>query len=233
MLIVLAPCTLPFLPGYIGFISGVSSDELGGPAARRKVFLNGLVFYLGWSVVLIFFGTIAGFVGAALAPYRILLTRIGGGFVILFGLSMLGRVKLPFFGRMPAGVPQIWVRSRPLNSFALGLAFGLGWTPCVGPVLGTVLFLASTSATASSGAALLAIFSLGFAVPFLAIALAAGSAQGLIRRLAPCLGVVSAAGGLVLVLIGALMVMDRMGLIVSSAYDLFRFMNYGRLLDYL
>lgn len=234
LLTFLAPCTLPLVPAYLGFISGVSSVELGRSGVRGTVFANGLAFVIGWSVVFILLGTLAGFLGAALVPYRTWLTRIGGGFVILFGLFMLDVIRLPFFAReRTIRVPPLFRRGRPLNSLVLGSAFGLGWTPCVGPILGSVLLLASTSATALSGAALLAVFSLGLAVPFLAIALAAGSASRLVSRATPYLRIASIIGGLFLILIGILMLTDNMPLLISYGYRLFRFINYERLLDYL
>lgn len=248
----LAPCTLPLVPGYLGFISGASIEDLKNPAkaggVRRKVFLNGLAFVVGWSLVFIVFGTLAGFLGAALVPYRLWIGRIGGAFVILFGLFMLNVLKLPFLARerrfvLPSVVgataarwrkiPSLFERGKPVNSLILGTAFGIGWTPCVGPILGSVLLLASTSTTALQGGFLLVIFSAGLAVPFLAIALGVGSAMKLIARIAPFLHIVSIIGGLFLILLGVLLITNNMGLLISYGYRLFQFINYDRLLDYL
>lgn len=239
LLTFLAPCTLPLVPAYLGFISGVSSDDLRDPAkakrARLKIFLNGLSFVIGWSLVFIVLGTLVGFIGGALlAPYRLWLGRIGGIFVIIFGLFMLNVLKIPFLAReWQPRVPAIFQRGRAVNSLILGSAFGVGWTPCVGPILGSVLLLASTSATAGQGAVLLAVFSTGLAMPFLAIAAGVGSASRLIERFSGTLKVVSIIGGLFLIGLGILLLTNRSSILISSGYQLFRFINYERLLDYL
>ena len=220
----LAPCTLPLVPGYLGFISG-----------GRKVFLNGFFFVLGWSAVFILLGTLIGFVGAAfLAPYRWWLGRIGGVFVIIFGLYMLKVAKIPFLQReLKFHPPVFFERGKLLNSFILGSAFAFGWTPCVGPILGSILLLTSTSATALQGAFLLAVFSAGLAMPFLAIALAIGSAARFIKRISGYLDIVSVVGGIFLVFLGVLLISGNMAFLISWGYYLFRFINYDRLLDYL
>ncbi|MBI3955701.1 sulfite exporter TauE/SafE family protein [Candidatus Gottesmanbacteria bacterium] len=224
----LAPCTLPLVPGYLGFISGASGT-------RWKIFLNGFFFMVGFSAVFISMGTLVGFVGAAfLVPYRLWLGRIGGIFVILFGLFMLNVFKIPFLMREKRlTVPALFKRGNPINSFILGTAFAFGWTPCVGPILGSVLLLASTSSTAISGALLLAVFSAGLAVPFLLIALGIGSASRYIKTISKYLPVVSVIGGIFLIFLGALMVSGNMGLLISSGYQIFRFIQYDRLLNYL
>ena len=124
----LAPCTLPLVPAYLGFISGVSSKDLENPEtaqrARRKIFLNGVFFILGFSLVFIVFGTLAGVIGQGLVPYRIWLTRIGGILVILFGLFMLGAFNISFLQtdkriKMPSFIKV----GKPTSSLAIGAAF--------------------------------------------------------------------------------------------------------------
>ncbi|MCH7882848.1 sulfite exporter TauE/SafE family protein [Patescibacteria group bacterium] len=238
LLTFLAPCTLPLVPAYLGFISGVSLEDLKDPkksrGARLKIFLNGIFFVFGFSLVFIIFGTLAGLVGIAFAPYRIWLTRIGGIFVIIFGLFMLNVIKIPYLSREKQfKVPTLFKRGNSFNSLILGSAFGFGWTPCVGPILGAILLLASTSATASQGAFLLSIFSLGLAIPFLAIALGIGWASRHLAGLSRYLNVVSVIGGIFLILLGILLVTDNMALLVSYGFKIFRFIEYERLLDYL
>ena len=238
LLTFLAPCTLPLVPAYLGFISGVSLADLKNPAAvgtaRRKIFLNGLAFVVGWSAVFILFGTLFGIVGSALVPYRLWLMRIGGAFVILFGLFMLNVLKIPFLVRESRlHAPMLFERGRPVNSLILGSAFGIGWTPCVGPILGTILLLASTTATAGQGAFLLSIFSLGLALPFHAIAAGIGSASRQIERFSPYLNAVSVIGGLFLIGLGILLITGNFSLLISYGYRWLRFIEYERLLDYL
>jgi cytochrome c-type biogenesis protein len=252
----LAPCTLPLVPGYLGFISGASLEDLKDPEkakkTRWKIFLNGLFFIIGFSAIFIVMGTLIGFVGAQfLAPYRIWLGRIGGVFVIIFGLFMLNVLKIPFLMRetqfkapvprpIQAGIPAasrglgtVFERGKPVNSLILGSAFAFGWTPCVGPILGSILLLASTSATALQGGLLLTVFSAGLAIPFLIIAIGISSASQYIQNISRYLNVVSIIGGLFLVLLGLLLVTGNIGILVSYGYQLFRFIEYDRLLDYL
>lgn len=233
----LAPCTLPLVPGYLSLISGVSTDEtedeekLSG--ARRTIFLNGLMYVIGFSAVFIFFGTLAGFAGAALAPWRLWLTRIGGAFVIFFGLFMLGAVRFQFFIKERQLRIPLLAKGKLSNSLILGSAFGFGWTPCVGPILASILLLASTTATVFEGALLLFIFSLGLAIPFLLIALGIGRAVEVIRRITPLLNAINVIGGIFLIFLGILLITGKFTLLISYGYRLFQFINYERLLDYL
>ena len=241
LLTFLAPCTLPLAPAYLSFISGVSLapleravtglGQIQGPLQSRivrwRIFLNGLFFVIGFSAVFVTAGALIGFVGASvLAPYRIWLARFGGAFVILFGLTMLDMVRIPALAREKRfRVPQIFERGKPLNAFISGAAFSSGWTPCVGPILGTILLLASTSATALGGTALLATFSAGLAVPFLTIALWVGSASHYLERSAPYLKVVSIVGGIFLISLGFLLMTGNMTLLTAWGYRLFRFIS--------
>src|SRR3989338_6967162 len=234
----LAPCTLPMVPGYLGFISGVSLDDLRDPerahAARFRIFLNGLFFVLGFSIVFIIFGALAGFAGRTLVPYRLWLGRVGGIFIIIFGLFMLRVVPLPFLNKEShLKTPLLFQRGRPLIALLLGAAFGFGWTPCIGPILASILFLASTTATVMQGAFLLTVFSLGLALPFLLIAIGIGHASMSIKKIAPILNVASVIGGVFLIMLGVTLLTDKFSFWLSYAYSLFDFIQYGRLLDYL
>lgn len=235
----LAPCTLPLVPGYLGFISGASLENLKDPAkakkARWKIFLNGFFFMLGFSAVFIILGTLVGLIGATLlAPYRLWLGRIGGVFVILFGLFMLNVLKIPFLMQEKQLKTSAFLkRGKPTSSFILGSAFAFGWTPCVGPILGSILTLAATSTTAVQGTLLLSFFSLGLAVPFLALALGIGSASAHIAKVSKYLNIVSIIGGVFLIALGILLLTNTFGVWVAYFYQVFDFINYDRLLDYL
>jgi cytochrome c-type biogenesis protein len=234
----LAPCTLPLIPGYLGFISGVSAEDLQNPltakSAKRKIFLNGLFFILGFSAVFIILGSIAGFFGQLLSGYRIWLARIGGIFVILFGLFMLNVIKIPFLSReIQIKTPSFFQKGGKANSFILGATFGLGWTPCAGPILGSILTLAAASTTVFQGAFLLAVFSLGLAVPFLVIAASFGSASAHIAKLGKLLKIIAIIGGLFLIFLGILLLTNKLAVWIAYFYRWFDFINYDRLLDYL
>src|SRR3989344_8790592 len=136
-LMFLAPCTLPLVPGYLGFISGVSltdlQDKKKSKKIRFKIILNGLFFVIGFSLVFITLGTTAGFLGRLLLQYKIWLARIGGIFVIIFGLYMMNVFKMGFLQRdFRIKMPTIFERGKPVNSLILGATFAFGWTPCVG-----------------------------------------------------------------------------------------------------
>lgn len=234
----LAPCTLPLVPGYLGFISGVSQQDLSDPTkarlARKKIFMNGVFYVLGFSSVFILLGSLFGLGGSALIQYRIWLSRLGGLFVIFFGLFMLGILRLPFLAveKHVGGLKNL-KPGNPGSSFLFGATFAFGWTPCIGPILGSILTLAASSATVGQGAFLLAIFSLGLAVPFLLIAATVGSASMHLAKVNKYLPVISAVGGIFLVFLGILLLTDNMGAWIAYVYRIFNFINYDALYDYL
>lgn len=238
LLTFLAPCTLPLVPGYLAFVSGSSlrdfRDDQSTFSARRKIFLNGLFFVLGFGITFIVLGTAAGFFGSLLGAYRSVIGRIGGVFVVLFGLFMLEALHIPLFEKTKRfNVPPMFRRGRLRNSFLLGVVFGLGWTPCIGPILGSVLLLASTSTTVWQGSFLLFVFSLGLAIPFLLIALMIGSATKFVYKMARFGKTLSFVGGVFLIFLGLLIMTDSFGLFSSILYQWFDFIDYDRLLDYL
>ena len=234
----LAPCTLPLVPAYLGFISGVDTKDLEdpekAPKARRKIFMNGVFFIIGFSLIFIIFGTLAGLLGQALVPYRIWLTRLGGAFIIIFGLFMLGVFNLRFLQvDKKIKMPSWLTLGKPSSSFLVGGAFAFGWTPCVGPILGSILLLASTSTTALQGAIMLAVFSFGLSIPFILVALAYSKATKYLEKVSKYLKWVSIVGGVFLILLGGLLITDNFGLTIQYGYQIFDFINYDRLLDFL
>ncbi len=238
----LAPCTLPLVPAYLGFISGTSAAELQdrkkAVAARRRIFWNGLFFMLGVTCVFVFFGTLAGLLGQALTPWRIWLARIGGAFVIMSGLYMTGILKISPFNALfgvdrKIKLPFTVRPGSPISSAVLGGSFAFGWTPCVGPVLGSILLLTSASATALAGGVLLSVFSIGLAMPFLAIAAGFGAASSKVEKTGKYLRLVEIIGGIFFMVLGFLLITNNFGLLISYGYPLFRFINYEALLDYL
>ncbi|MFC1663073.1 cytochrome c biogenesis CcdA family protein [Patescibacteria group bacterium] len=241
MLTFLAPCTLPLVPGYLGFISGVSYEELNDPdklkRARKKIFLNGVFYVIGFSLVFILLGSLFGLGGSALVKHRIWLSRIGGVFVIFFGLFMMHVFKARIFNFLNSEKrfsPSKHLKpGTPISSTIFGATFAFGWTPCVGPILGSILLLASSSATVAQGALLLAVFSLGLAVPFLILAGSVGWAMKHFRKMGKWLNRLSIAGGAFLVFIGILLVTNKLGVWVGWFFQTFNFINYDKLLDFL
>ncbi|HEY4505920.1 MAG TPA: cytochrome c biogenesis protein CcdA [Candidatus Paceibacterota bacterium] len=243
LLTFLAPCTLPIVPGYIGFISGVSAKDSSG-SGKRRIALNGLTFVLGFSFVFILVGSLAGLIGTTLVEYRLWLTRIGGILVILFGFFMLGvfsalgrsafggKISVLFIDKRMS-IPKFLKVGHPSSSVVIGAAFAFGWTPCIGPILGSVLLLAGASSTVLQGIWLLAVFSLGLGLPFLLVAFAFSAATKYISAITPYLKYVSIVGGIFLILLGVLLITDNFGVVIQYGYGLFDFLNYDRLLDYL
>lgn len=236
LLTFLAPCTLPLVPAYLGFISGVDvSDEVDSlPAEKhRKIIANAAMFVIGFSAIFILFGMLAGLVGQALAQWRIWLTRISGIFIILFGIVMVFDISPSIFASKNLRLPN-WAKSNnPFSSFLLGGAFAFGWTPCVGPILGSILALASQQATVLSGGLLLAVFSLGLALPFLGLAVFYARFSGWIKHSKFWLQAVSRIGGVFLILLGLLLITNNFSLLIQYGYDWFEFLNYESIEQYL
>lgn len=225
----LAPCTLPLVPGYLSFISG-------GGTGKGKILLNGLFYMVGFSAVFIVLGSLFGLGGSALIQYRFILTRVGGIFVILFGLFLLAPT-LPIFQFLLPERQIVLLRKlkpgNPLSSLVFGSTFAFGWSPCIGPILGTVLTFAASSATVGKGALLLGVFSLGLALPFLVTALAIGAAQTLFTKISSYLSAVSIIGGVFLIALGLMMLTDNLEVWIAFFYQFFNFLNYDALLKYL
>ena len=237
LLMFLAPCTLPLVPAYLGFISGVSSkdltDEESAKSARRKIFLNGVFFILGFAVIFILLGTFAGFIGSKIIGFQLWSRRIGGVLVILFGLFMLGLFNIKFLRRdHRMKMPSFLTVGKPSSSFLIGSSFAVGWTPCVGPILAGILAVAAQSSTAAQGAILLSIFSLGLAVPFLTIAAFFSRAAVWIGKISKYLKYVEVVGGVFLIGLGILLLTNNFGLLVQYGYQWFDFFDEV-LLDYL
>lgn len=237
----IAPCTLPLVPAYLGFISGVSLKELTegrvDKRLRLRIFLNGLLFVFGFSLVFVLLGGAFGFAGSFFARYRDVISRIGGIVVILFGLYFLGVFKYPIFAFLKRdyhfSITGLLKPGKPVSSMLFGMTFAFGWSPCIGPVFGTILLLASTSATATSGAFLLFIFALGFSLPFLFLAAVVSQASVYLKPVQKYLGFFSVISGLFLIFIGVLLFLNRFDVWTAYMYQLFGFINYERLLDYL
>jgi len=238
LLIFLAPCTLPLVPAYLGFISGVSFDEIRNSQnlqqIRKKMMMSGILFVTGFSVVYIALGLLAGYVGFALNDYRVWTMRVGGALVIVFGLHMLGILRVRALDSdRHLKLPRFMGQSRLLAAFLIGVIFAFGWSPCIGPVLATILFFASSTGTALEGGVLLAVFSLGFSIPFLIVAYSAGTLFKYFRSVTKYLDLITKIGGVFLVFLGILLLTNNFSLLVEWGYRLFHFAGYERLLNYL
>ncbi len=203
-----SPCVLPLIPIYLAHLAGVSIGE-GGVATRARVMVNAVAFVLGFGAVFVVLGASFGAVGALLADQRVWLIQIGGVLLVVMGLHLSGLVRIPFLeGAHRLSVPAAGgTVGRVASSLAVGAAFGAGWTPCVGPILGAILTLAAGQANAGDAGLLLAAYAAGLGIPFLVAAAAFGSAPGVIRRLNHRLSLVSGVSGAIVLAIGVVLLL--------------------------
>lgn len=205
----LSPCVLPLVPAYIGYLSGqaVATPDGGRSLADRlATFLHALAFGVGFSVVFILLGLAIG--GLSRLLRSDLVRWAGGLLMVFFGLALTGLIKVPFL----LAERRVRIRTRPgwgyLSSFVVGVSFAAGWTPCVGPMLGSILALAASRETVGQSAGLLAVYSAGLGIPFLLVGLAVDRAVTLLRRLHRYLRAIQIVTGVILVLFGVLLFMD-------------------------
>jgi len=208
----LSPCVLPLVPSYVGFLTGLTVEEL---EVRRGVALaHALWFVAGFSLVFVALGATASAVGALLLGSQVWIGRVGGVIVILFGLYLLGILRPAFLMRER----RIHLANKPLGylgSAFVGFTFGAAWTPCIGPILGAILTLAAAQASLGQGTALLAVYALGLAIPFLVTALALDRFLVWFQRFRRYIAWVNRIAGGVLVVLGLLLVTDRFTLLAS------------------
>lgn len=202
-----SPCVLPLVPPYLCYIGGVSLDQLTGEApdgaAKRRVIFSSLAFVLGFSTVFVLLGATASAIGRLVASYLDVLAIVAGVVIIIMGLHFLGLFKIPLLYRearmevskRPAG---------PLGAYVVGLAFAIGWTPCIGPVLAAILAVAGAEQTVTRGAMLLGVYSLGLGIPFLAAGIFAGGFMHFMQRFRQHVGKVEKTMGGLLVVTGVL-----------------------------
>jgi cytochrome c-type biogenesis protein len=219
----LSPCVLPIFPSYLSFITGLSFSELSGSVnnirTRRAIILNALCFIFGFSLVFMSLGASFSLLGQLLFDYQQILRKVGGVMVILFGLYIAGFLKFPFLTR----TFQFELKDRPagyLGAFIVGVTFAAGWTPCVGPILGSILLYASTAKTAYTGIMMLGAYSLGLAIPFFLSALALNRFLDYFDRYKRLIPVVSTVGGVFLVFVGGLLLTNYFTILSTYALRL-------------
>ncbi|HYK81992.1 MAG TPA: cytochrome c biogenesis protein CcdA [Gemmatimonadales bacterium] len=208
----LSPCVLPLIPSYVGFLTGLTLEQL--EVRRGTALLHALWFVAGFSLIFIALGATASALGVLLLRSQVWIGRLGGVVVTLFGLYLLGVVRPQVLMRQR----QIHLARKPLGyvgSAVVGVTFGAAWTPCIGPILGAILTLAATQASVGQGAGLLAAYSLGLAVPFLVTALALDRFLAWFQRFRPYLIWVERLAGLLLIGLGVLLLTDRFTLLAS------------------
>ena len=199
----LSPCVLPLVPPYLCFLAGASVEELaagGATRAKRDVLVAAALFVAGFSTVFVTLGATASVFGSLLNRYSAELSFVAGLAIIVMGLHFAGLLRLSFLYRearlQVSRPPGLW------SAYLMGLAFAFGWTPCIGPILAAILTYASAEETVLKGAGLLAVYSLGLGVPFMAAALAMGPFMGFLQRFKAHLGKVERVAGVLLMFAG-------------------------------
>ncbi len=210
-----SPCILPLIPAYFTFITGFSLDELTGgksSSVRKKIVFSTIAYVAGFSTVFILLGASASFFGGVALQYKDWIRIIGGILIVVLGIHMTGiiRIKgLEFEKRLN-------VQKKPLHfmgTFLVGMAFGAGWSPCIGPLLGSILIVAGNQDTVAEGIKLLAIYSIGLALPFLVLSLFVDAMLKLVKKASWMIRYVNIAAGILLVIMGLLLATNKLSLI--------------------
>jgi cytochrome c-type biogenesis protein len=207
-----SPCVLPLIPIYLTHIAGVSAGQ-SGPRARAAVLRNAAAYVLGFSIIFIALGAAMGAAGVFagsldfISQNRLWMVRIGGVLLVLLGLHQLGWISIPFLNQTRRAEIDSGSPGTVTSSFLIGVTFGAGWTPCVGPILGVIMTMAAGQGSIAKATWLLTVYSLGLGVPFMLAALAFGTAPSIIRKLNSRLGMVTTVTGAVMIGVGVIMVL--------------------------
>lgn len=220
-----APCTLPLIPGYLAYLGGIAKDD--EPQTRKhRIVRNAYWFAFGFGIVFVLFGALTGAAGSFLAEYRAVISRLGGIVIVFFGLSMLGLFRIPALAPFSGWRPAFIVPGTKRGSFLMGSMFAFGWSPCLGPILGSILILASTSGSALSGAHLLLWYAFGIAFPFLMLAHLFETAISKVDRMVRYLPLLNRIGGALFVFIGVLLFIGQFGALTAWVSTIFNPTNF-------
>jgi cytochrome c-type biogenesis protein len=212
-----SPCILPLIPAYFTFITGFTLDELihrSDPQIKKKVILSTAAYVSGFSTVFILMGASASFMGGLIGAYRDEIRIVGGIMIILFGIHMTGLVRI----RGLDFEKRLHVTKKPYHvfgSFIIGMAFAAGWSPCIGPLLGSVLIMAGSQETVGQGVILLSLYSLGLAIPFVLISIFINYIIVFIKRASKTLGYIRPIAGGLLIIMGLFLVTNKLYLLTG------------------
>jgi cytochrome c-type biogenesis protein len=213
----LSPCVLPLIPSYVTFITGLSLEDVSH--SRRTALVHSLLFILGFTIIFVALGATATALGQLLGYQRAWISRIGGVLIIVFGLYMLGVFNVSLFSRER----RVHIADKPvgyLGTLLVGIAFGAGWTPCIGPILGSILTYAASAADLSRGLWLLLAYSLGLAVPFLVSAVAVERFLDVFARMKRQMVWITRVSGVLMIVVGLLMVTNYFTILATYLQQL-------------
>lgn len=221
----LSPCVFSLVPAYVGYLGGRAAGSGDQQPNRWLTFSHGVAFVLGFSMVFILLGVAASFAGGLLYDLRFWLAKIGGFVVIVFGLHMIGVFHIPFLAYDTRVQQAPDPKMGYLSSALMGIFFSAGWSPCVGPILGTILTFAANGGSVSLGATLLAFYSAGLAIPFLVAALGIGWVTTILKKYNKAMRYVEIAMGVLLVIVGIMLFTGIFELIAQQGQ--FFYFNFG------
>jgi cytochrome c-type biogenesis protein len=205
-----SPCVLPLVPAYIANLAGASAIEVNEKRKIWPTLLHSIAFVLGFSILFILMGASAGLIGSAITTYAETLRVVSGIVVIIFGIFLIAAYKIPWLNYEKRLHLQGARNPGYLRSMLIGSAFAVGWTPCIGPILGSILFIASYTQETAKGALLLAAYSMGMGVPFLLIGLAWSYIMPFWKSLNRHLSLISIISGILLIIVGVLMLTGQL-----------------------
>lgn len=205
-----SPCVLPLVPAYLANLAGTTAIDAKTRTSHLPTLFHTLSFVLGFSLIFIALGASLGLVGTSITAHSNLLRKIAGGVIIAFGVFLIAAFKSPWLNYEKRISPAVSSNPGYLRSILIGAVFALGWTPCIGPILGAILALAWSSQTVGQGALLLTIYSLGLGIPFIIIGLAWGAIMPLWKGINRHLGTISIVSGVLLIAVGILMLTGQL-----------------------
>ncbi|HPA14438.1 MAG TPA: cytochrome c biogenesis protein CcdA [Desulfobacterales bacterium] len=210
-----SPCILPLMPAYFSFITGVSLEDLTGEGdkkLRKKILFSTLLFVFGFSFIFILLGASASYLGGLIYRYKKLIIILGGVLIVIFGIHLIGifRIRYLHYDK------RIHLGSKPLHflgSFIVGMAFGAGWSPCIGPILGSMLIIAGSKETVWQGILLLSVYSVGLAIPFIILSVFINFLLRIFYRITPIMKYINGVAGILLILVGIFLISNNLPLL--------------------
>jgi cytochrome c-type biogenesis protein len=208
----LSPCVLPLVPAYVSYLTGSSIEELKDDKAKFSTLYKSFGFVLGFSIIFILMGVSITSLGKLLIIHKNLFRKVGGTLIVIFGLHTIGVFKIKLFYHEKRFLYLDKIKG-PFSSIIMGMAFAAGWTPCIGPILSSILIYATNMNSIGKGVLLLIMYSIGLAVPFILTAMAIGSFTKQFRKFSKYLPIISTISGLLMIIMGVMIFMNKVAIL--------------------